>query len=205
MASLAFRLAAEPWEIEQIHRLNYQAFVEEIPQHTANPERRLVDKFHAQNAYLIGVTNEPDTPQVVAMIALRAQRPFSLDQKLPDLDAYLPAGRKVCEIRLLYIVPAFRSPTVFRRLLEAAGAYGMAQGWDLAIISGTTRQLRLYQHLGFTPFGPLVGSREAQFQPMYATLETFRARLEWLWALQETKRRATGDRQGTIDGRRGRV
>src|SRR5262249_48533664 len=32
---------------------------------------------------------------------------------------------------------------------------------------------KLYQHLGFVPFGPLVGSAGAQFQPMYVTLETF--------------------------------
>ena len=31
----------------------------------------------------------------------------------------------------------------------------------------------MYQHLGFVPFGPLVGSGDAQFQPMYVTLETF--------------------------------
>ncbi|HPU55032.1 MAG TPA: aminotransferase class V-fold PLP-dependent enzyme, partial [Verrucomicrobiota bacterium] len=30
-----------------------------------------------------------------------------------------------------------------------------------------------YQHLGFVPFGPVVGTGEAQFQPMYITLETF--------------------------------
>jgi aspartate aminotransferase-like enzyme len=35
------------------------------------------------------------------------------------------------------------------------------------------RQLRLYQHLGFVPFGPVVGTGDAQFQPMYVTLETF--------------------------------
>ena len=50
---------------------------------------------------------------------------------------------------------------------------GVEKGYDLAIISGTTRQLKLYQHLGFVPFGPLVGSGDAQFQPMYVTLETF--------------------------------
>jgi aspartate aminotransferase-like enzyme len=35
------------------------------------------------------------------------------------------------------------------------------------------RLLRLYKHLGFVPFGPVVGSDDAQFQPMYLTLETF--------------------------------
>ena len=35
------------------------------------------------------------------------------------------------------------------------------------------RQLRLYKHLGFVAFGPVVGTGEAQFQPMYLTLESF--------------------------------
>jgi aspartate aminotransferase-like enzyme len=41
------------------------------------------------------------------------------------------------------------------------------------VISGTTRQLKLYRHLGFTPFGSLVGTTAAPYQPMYLTLETF--------------------------------
>ena len=50
---------------------------------------------------------------------------------------------------------------------------GRASGYDLAIISGTTRQEKLYKHLGFIPFGPLVGSDEARFQPMYIPVERF--------------------------------
>ena len=33
-----YRIAREPWEFEQIHRLNYRTFVEEIPQHPPNPK-----------------------------------------------------------------------------------------------------------------------------------------------------------------------
>ena len=47
------KVATEAWEFEQIHRLNYQTFVEEIPQHPPNPEKKLVDKFHQENTYLI--------------------------------------------------------------------------------------------------------------------------------------------------------
>ena len=43
-----FKYASEDHEFEQIHRLIYQAFVEEIPQHPPNPERRMVDPFHAE-------------------------------------------------------------------------------------------------------------------------------------------------------------
>lgn len=180
MSVPVFKVATEPWELEKIHRLNYQAFVEEIPQHQPNAEGRLVDKFHDQNTYIIGLLGD----ELIAMVALRDQRPFSLDQKLENLDAYLPPAQHIGEIRLLYIVPAWRNATIFRNLLETAALYVVPKGWDLAVISGTTRQQRLYKHFGFVPFGPLVGQPGAQFQPMYWTLASFRDRLHWLQALQ---------------------
>ena len=169
---LVFKFATEDWEIEQIHRLNYRTFVEEIPQHQRSSSQRLVDKFHAQNTYLICLSDQ----KLVGMLAVRGHRPFSLDQKLPDLDSHLPAGRSICEIRLLAIEKKFRGARggqVLAGILALLWQHGVEKGYDLAIISGTTRQLKLYQHLGFVPFGPLVGAGDAQFQPMYVTLETF--------------------------------
>ncbi len=101
---LVFKLATEDWEFEQIHRLNYRTFVEEIPQHQPSAVPRLVDKFHAENTYLICLSNQ----KLVGMLAVRGHRPFSLDQKLPGLDSYLPPGRTICEIRLLAIEKKFR-------------------------------------------------------------------------------------------------
>ena len=169
---LVFKVATEDWEFEQIHRLNYRTFVEEIPQHQPSAAQRLVDKFHAENTYLICLGNQ----KLVGMLAVRGQRPFSLDQKVPNLDSYLPPGRTICEIRLLAIEKKFRGARggqVLQGILALLWQHGVEKGYDLAIISGTTRQTKLYQHLGFVPFGPLVGSGDAQFQPMYVTLETF--------------------------------
>jgi aspartate aminotransferase-like enzyme len=166
---LTFKTANEDWEFEAIHRLNYKTFVEEIPQHHASPTHRLVDKFHAENTYLICLSGK----KLVGMLAVRGARPFSLDQKLENLDSYLPAGRTICEIRLLAIEKKFRGAQALQGILALLWQHGIEKGFDLAIISGTTRQFRLYQHLGFVPFGPVVGTGEAQFQPMYVTLETF--------------------------------
>ena len=166
---LVFKFANEDWEFEQIHRLNYRTFVEEIPQHRASPTHRLVDKFHPENTYLICLSGR----KLAGMLAARGNRPFSLDHKLDKLDSYLPAGRKVCEIRLLAIEKKFRGAQVLQGILALLWQHGIEKGYDLAIISGTTRQFKLYQHLGFVPFGPLVGTGDAQFQPMYVTLGTF--------------------------------
>ncbi len=179
-SDLVLRIATEPWEFELIHRLNYRTFVEEIPQHSRNPDGRLVDRFHADNTYLVALAGRT----LAGMMALRPQRPFSLDAKLPNLDAYLPAGRRLIEVRLLAVEKEFRQTPLFLRLFEFAVRRCLEQGFDLALISGTTRQLKLYRHLGFTPFGPLVGTAEAPYQPMYLTLEAFGRTVEKSAALR---------------------
>jgi len=167
--TLRFKIASEEAELEQIFRLNYKTFVEEIPQHPPNPEKRLVDRFHHENAYLIAL----DAEEVIGMMAVRDKRPFSLDEKLGNIDRYLPPGRKICEVRLLAVLASHRNGMVFQGLLKLLLEYGRSQRYNLAVISGTVRQQKLYKHLGFVPFGPMVGSKEAQYQPMYLTLEEF--------------------------------
>jgi GNAT superfamily N-acetyltransferase len=166
------KIASEGWEFEQIHRLNHKTFAEEIPQHASNAAGRLVDRFHEENTYAICLAGT----ELAGMVAVRGRRPFSLDQKVPDLDRYLPAGRSTCELRLLAVERGHRAGRVAPALLAYLWRHLLEQGYDLAIISGTTRQLKLYGHLGFIPFGPLVGSPEARFQPMMLTRERFGAR-----------------------------
>lgn len=166
--------------MEQIHHLNYVAFVEEIPQHPPNAERRLVDQFHAENTYAIVLEED----EIVAMLALRSNRPFSLDKKLVDLDDYLPTYRSLCEIRLLYVQPNHRNGKIMKGLMEMIAEYAVMHGHDMALISGTTRQQRFYKHLGFVAFGPLVGTGDARFQPMYLTVNAALRQSPWVQALQ---------------------
>lgn len=166
---LVIKVATEEWEFEQIHQLNYRTFVEEIPQHAPNPEGRLVDRFHAENRYVIALNGR----ELVGMVAIRHQRPFSLDSKVPNLDAHLPAGRRPIEARLLAIEREYRKTSVFVMMFDFLVRKCVEEGFDIAVMSGTTRQLKLYRHLGATPFGPLVGTAGAQYQPMYLTCEAF--------------------------------
>jgi len=170
-AALTYKIATEAWEFEQIHRLNYKTFVEEIPQHQRNEQGVLVDKYHHENTYVIALEGE----RLVGMMALRSARPFSLDSKLPDLESYLPAGvKKPAEVRLLATEKEVRGTRLFVGLLGACGEYLAKSGVDLVVISGTTRQLKLYRHMGFEPFAHLVGTGGAMFQPMYITRDRFK-------------------------------
>lgn len=168
LSQMTFKIATEDWEFEEIHRLNYKTFVEEIPQHPPHPSQKLVDKFHDENTYFICLRDD----ELIAMVAVRNQRPFSLDKKLDDLESYLPEANSMCEIRLLAVQKEYRQGLVPYKLLKKMGYYCQEKGYELWLISGTTRELKLYEHIGFVPFGPQVGPPEARYQPMYLTLET---------------------------------
>jgi aspartate aminotransferase-like enzyme len=171
-SALTVKVATEAWEFEQIHHLNHQTFAEEIPQHAANPLGRLVDRFHHENTYVIALAGR----ELMGMLAIRERRPFSLEQKLPDLERYLPAGRSICEFRLLAVQRRYRAGQWLPALFDCVWRHCLRDGFDLALISAVTRQLKLYRHLGFEPFGPLVGTPPVLFQPMMLTLERFAPR-----------------------------
>jgi GNAT superfamily N-acetyltransferase len=160
-----YRIARHPWEFEQIHRLNYRTFVDEIPQHPPNPARRLVDSLIGRSTPFVCLEGR----RLIGMVMMSGERPFSLDRKLPGLDGYLPPASRPCEARLLMIEPRHRRGRVFGELLVRAARWGRTQGYDLALISATLREMRLYRHLGFVPFGPPLGAAEAPFQGMYVT------------------------------------
>jgi N-acyl-L-homoserine lactone synthetase len=167
---MVIKLADQDAEFHQIHQLNYKTFVEEIPQHTPNEDKILVDKFHSKNKYIVALHGE----QLIGMVCYNQVRPFSLDEKIPDLDRYLPAYNNLAEIRLLAVASSARKITVAYRLLQYLCATLIRQGIDSAIISGTTRQTRLYTSMGCTPFGPLVGKEGAFYQPMFISLNELR-------------------------------
>ena len=164
---LEYKIATEDWEYEQIYEMNYRTFVEEIGQHQPNLPHILVDKFNKDNTYIICL----DKKKLLGMVSVSGKRPFSLDEKLHNLDSYMPLGRSICEIRLLAVKRACRYSQVIRDLLAKTIQYCLDAGYDLAIISGLLRQQKLYRHMGFIPFGPVVGTGEAVFQPMYLTTE----------------------------------
>ena len=164
-SGLVFKLAAEPWEFEQISQLNYAAFVEEVPQHPANDDRALVDQFHQENTYFICRRGT----ELLGMVCARDRRPFSLDQKLGRLEDYLPqaAGARLCEIRLLAVRPDRRRTRVLPGLLTMMARHCQERGYDYVVMSGRVSQQTLYRHIGFIPFGPVVGDAAAPYQPMY--------------------------------------
>ncbi|MFZ7942090.1 GNAT family N-acetyltransferase [Neobacillus sp. 19] len=170
--SYFFKIATSLQEFERIHQLNYQTFSEEIPQHEKNKQKQLVDPFHHENTYIICIKGD----ELVGMVAVRSQRPFSLDRKIGAVEDSLPFKvNQPCEVRLLAVKKEYRNGRVFAGLAQFLAKFCLEKGYDLAVISGTIRQLKLYNQMGFQPFAQLTGTEEARFQPMYLTKATFDA------------------------------
>ena len=55
---------------------------------------------------------------------------------MPDLDARLPKGYKILEVRLLSVEKEFRNGLVFSKLVGLLAQHFKDLGYDLAIISG---------------------------------------------------------------------
>ncbi|WP_107839897.1 GNAT family N-acetyltransferase [Metasolibacillus meyeri] len=163
------KIATSEKEFAEIAALNYATFVEEIPQHPTNEAHRLVDKFHTDNTYLVVYKEQ----QLIGMLALRDKRPFSLDSKIGPVERYLNVEDcvKLCEVRLLAIKKPFRNGRVFLRLAQALANYLFERRYTACVISGTTREEKLYKQMGFQQFAEAVGTSEAQFLPMVLTRE----------------------------------
>lgn len=172
------KIATTEKEFDAIAALNYETFVEEIPQHAPNRTKRLVDKFHHENVYLVVYKNA----EIVGMAAFRDTRPFSIDEKIGRVKNYLSAEicKYLCEIRLLAVKKAHRNGRVFTKLATAIYRYYYDLGYTACVISGTVREEKLYTQMGFKQFAPAVGTDDASYLPMVLTRKdsaAFRERL----------------------------
>jgi predicted N-acetyltransferase YhbS len=157
-------------DFDQIHLFNHSIFAEEIPQHEQQADNRLVDHFHEQNSYILATISE----EIVGMVCYNAVRPFSLDKKLENLDAYLPNHNSLVEVRLFSVKKELRKSGIGISMLKVLIPDLIGKGYDLGVISGTPREMQLYLSIGAVTFGPVVGTEEVPYQPMYFSLDTLK-------------------------------
>src|SRR5580704_6463006 len=162
-----FKCADAKHEFEQIHRLNYQTFVGEIPQHADNGAGALVDKFHGKSAYFIVLKDN----RIVGMLSAHDQPPFSVAERLDDPGILTRPGTRPLEVRLLAVEPEERRSSVFFGLIYTLYRHAVRNGHTHLFISGVEERLDLYERLGFNSLGPAVQSGQASFIPMVLKID----------------------------------
>jgi aspartate aminotransferase-like enzyme len=177
-----FKCADTKDEFEQIHRLNHQTFVGEIPQHADDGTGSLVDKFHAKSAYFIVLKDG----QLVGMVSAHDQPPFSVSDRLPDPTILSKFGARPLEVRLLAVELEERNSNVFFGLIYTLYSFACRQGYTDLFISGVETRLNLYRRLGFQPLGPAVPCGGASFVPMVLKVGQLPFRVERIKRLWES-------------------
>ena len=120
-----FKFADTEAEFEQIHRLNFQTFVREIPQHHDRGGDALVDKFHHKNRYLIAVRDD----RVVGMLCTHDEPPFSVADRLTDPSILTAPGVRPLEVRLLAVNPGERHNAVVLGMILDLNEYAQRDGY----------------------------------------------------------------------------
>jgi aspartate aminotransferase-like enzyme len=168
---LLIKIADTDDEIEQVHRLNYETFVQEVGQHPPNADGRLVDVHHARNIYFVAKKG----PLVVGMICLTPFDgvSFSIEKRLKDPRVIDQYRAEAIEIRLLAVRKDTRATVVFARLAHALADYAIGKGFRYGLISGITTREGLYRRFGFQALGEPVPTGAAWFVPMVVGLERF--------------------------------
>lgn len=178
-----FKRAESTEEVEQVHRLNFQTFVAEIPQYPDARGDRLVDKFHHKNVYFIVLCAD----QLIGMVSAHDQPPFSVADRLEDPAILSRPGVRPLEVRLLAVEPARRNSLVFFGLIWSLYEYAHTEGYTHLFISGIKERLPLYKRLGFEALGRAVGTGKASFVPMVLTIGQLPRKVERVKKLWETR------------------
>ena len=161
------KVAESDEELEQLHRLNYQTFVDELPQHAETGNGQLVDKFHDKNTYFVAMIDD----HAVGMLAVHDRPPFSIADKMSDPETLLQLGPRPLEVRLMAIDPKHRATKLFAALGYAVFQYARRGQYSHMLISGFVDRLRMYQRIGFRELGPPVRSGGVLFVPMVAMMD----------------------------------
>src|SRR5438128_2866557 len=98
--AVSFKQADSVAEFEQIHRFNYKTFAAEIGQHTPDGTGVLVDRFHDRNTYFIALESGEESGELIGMVSVNGNPPFSVEAKLADRAILDSLPRPVLEIRL---------------------------------------------------------------------------------------------------------
>jgi hypothetical protein len=163
-----FRFASSEEDMAGVRRLNHLAFAEELAQHERTPDGLLRDKFEEKSRYIVAACLIPQggMSQIIGMVAIHDQPPFSIEKRLADPAAFHSLGARFLEVRLLAIEPAHRTRLVvgglYTRVMEAA----LDGEYDALLISGVSTQAPMYRRMGFRELGPAVRDGLADFFPM---------------------------------------
>ncbi|WP_193211296.1 pyridoxal phosphate-dependent aminotransferase [Luteolibacter marinus] len=179
---------------ERIARARHQVYALELGQHAADRSGRLGDRLDAVNHYIaatvgdrlagfISVTPAGHAGYSVDKYFTRSELPFEVDGGLH-------------EVRLLTVMPGFRSSGLAAALMLAAFRWIESQGGTRIVAIGRREVKRMYLRCGLRDAGKTVEAGAVNYDLMHAAVAELRGVLDGMDPL-------VGRIEGTVDWRLG--
>lgn len=167
---MTFSLAlADGRDRELIYQLRHQVYALEIRQHTPNADARLTDDLDAHNIYLVA----RDGDEIAGFVSLTppGAPKFSIDKYFPRAAMPFAIDARTYEVRLLTVLPRYRS-----RLLAFLLMYGVlrwvdARGGHRVVAIGRREVLPMYLASGLRGTGLQTRSGDVTYELMHSSTE----------------------------------
>jgi histidinol-phosphate/aromatic aminotransferase/cobyric acid decarboxylase-like protein len=163
-----------------LYRLRHVVYAEELRQHRENPERRLSDALDAHNLYIVASVRD----EIVGFISVTPPgHAYSIDKYLPRQELPFACDEGLYEVRLLTVLPAYRSSVrgaeLAGLLVYAALRLVESRGGRRVVAIGRLEVLKLYRKIGLQPLGRQFRAGAVTFELMSASLDELRGRLPY--------------------------
>jgi putative acetyltransferase len=153
--------ATTPAHLDEIRRL-FTTYAAELGadfhfQGFQNELAALPGKYAPPAGELLLAFDTAGIEQAIGCVALRPLAEGTPQPASPETNADMPPGRKLCEMKRLYVEPPLRKTGLGRRLAEKIIDIARSRGYThmrLDTLDTLVPAMRLYESLGFTPIPP---------------------------------------------------
>ncbi|MFE5007955.1 aminotransferase class I/II-fold pyridoxal phosphate-dependent enzyme [Streptomyces sp. NPDC056696] len=149
-------------DLSWIHELRHRVYAEELGQHAANAEGRLVDGLDGDNVYLVAARG-PVCAGFVSVTPPWVGR-YGLDKYLTRAELPLLDEADVFEVRLLTVEPDERAGAAAALLMYAALRWTASRGGRRVVAMGRADLVGMYRAAGLRPVGRTVRSGAVEFE-----------------------------------------
>ncbi|MCF8217233.1 MAG: aminotransferase class I/II-fold pyridoxal phosphate-dependent enzyme [Chlorobium sp.] len=168
--NITVRLATRS-DRNQIYKIRYQVYAEELGQHQSNVFRKLQDNLDEFNEYV--VVKYFDTVIGFVSITPPNDTGYSIDKYVSRSEIPLSFHDALFELRLLTVVEEWRHSIAILLLVYGTYKYLKLKNASEVIAIGRAEIMSLYEGLGFKTLGKRILSGKVTYELMYIDDKSF--------------------------------
>ncbi len=148
---------------DTVYRLRHDVYGCELHQHAVNHAERLSDSLDRFNVYIVVCIHD----EIAGFISVTppGHESYSIDKYLDRNGLPFPIDDGVYEMRLLTVLPSYRTSRAAFLLMYAATVWIWAHGGVRIIAIGRNEVFEMYRRVGMRALGREIRSGAVTYQP----------------------------------------